>query len=168
MQPSDSSGGFLFGVVVMAKIKDRRRELFCLEYIQDFNGTKAAIRAGYSPKTAGSIANEILKKPDILARVRELIQQRCDELCLDGNNVVLRLIDVYERCMSAQPVMVYSFKEKKMVETGEYSFDSKGALKAAELLGKHLGMFTDKLDVAMTVDVSEAISAARKRAQDAR
>ena len=43
--------------------------------------------------------------------------------------------------------MEWDYEEKKLVKTGEFSFDSKGATKALELLGKHLGMYTDKMEV---------------------
>ena len=50
-----------------------KEELFCQEYIKDFNGTQAAIRAGYSPKTARSIASENLTKPYIKARIKVIL-----------------------------------------------------------------------------------------------
>jgi len=49
-----------------------RQEKFCYEYCMDFNGTQAAIRAGYSQKTAGVIATENLKKPNIQARIKKM------------------------------------------------------------------------------------------------
>lgn len=45
---------------------------FCIEYLIDLNGTQAAIRSGYSESTAGSIANENLKKPEIIAELNRL------------------------------------------------------------------------------------------------
>ncbi|WP_114283714.1 terminase small subunit [Candidatus Halocynthiibacter alkanivorans] len=56
----------------MTKLKNKRHELFSLEYTADRNATQAAIRAGYSPKTAGSQGHDLLKKPEIAARVDEL------------------------------------------------------------------------------------------------
>lgn len=52
-------------------LKDKQ-ELFCNEYIIDFNATQAAIRAGYSFKTACAIGTENLRKPNILSRIEEL------------------------------------------------------------------------------------------------
>lgn len=49
-----------------------KQEKFCQEYLIDLNGTQAAIRAGYSEKTAGSIAHENLNKPEIMERLRTL------------------------------------------------------------------------------------------------
>ena len=54
----------------------KKQQRFCDEYLIDMNGTQAAIRAGYSAKTAKQIANENLTKPD----VRDYIDQRMKEL----------------------------------------------------------------------------------------
>jgi len=56
----------------MAPLKNWRQERFCLEYIRTGNGTRSAIAAGYSRKTARQIAHENLTKPHILARIAEL------------------------------------------------------------------------------------------------
>ena len=57
--------------------------------------------------------------------------------------------------MAVSPVMEWDPDEKCKVETGEYVFDSKGALKALELIGKHLGMFEDKLKLNAQVDTGK-------------
>lgn len=49
-----------------------KQEIFCAEYLIDLNGTQAAIRAGYSPKTADRIANQNLRKLEIKNRIQEL------------------------------------------------------------------------------------------------
>lgn len=49
-----------------------KQEKFCYEYCMDFNATQAAIRSGYSEKTAGVIGNENLKKPYIQSRIKEM------------------------------------------------------------------------------------------------
>lgn len=57
-----------------------KQQKFCLEYLIDLNGTQAAIRAGYSKDTAGAIAHENLKKPEIEARIIELRRATADKL----------------------------------------------------------------------------------------
>lgn len=52
-----------------------KQEQFCQQYIKDFNATQAASRAGYSLKTAYSIGSELLKKPEIIARIQELLEK---------------------------------------------------------------------------------------------
>ena len=61
---SEETGGIL-------QLNDKQ-ERFCYEYCLDLNGTQAAIRAGYSQKTAGVIATENLRKPNIQARIKEM------------------------------------------------------------------------------------------------
>lgn len=122
------------------KLTDRQ-ERFCREYIIDYNATDAAIRAGYSKKTAYSIGSENLKKPELLARVRELQTEQAERLCINADWVVMQLVEVYNRCMQHKPV--YEWHNGELVETGEYAFDSKGALNALEMIGKHLAMFNN-------------------------
>lgn len=125
------------------KLRDRQ-ERFCREYIIDYNATQAAIRAGYSKKTAGSIGSENLTKPEILSRVRELQAEQRERLCITADWVIMSLVDVYEKCMQLQPVMVWDSEQKKKVESGQFAFDSKGALNALEMIGKHLSLFDGK------------------------
>lgn len=60
------------------KLNDRQR-LFCREYLKDFNGTQAAIRAGYSPDSAYSIAYDLLKKPEIISEIKTLVGRLLEE-----------------------------------------------------------------------------------------
>ena len=138
------------------KLKNNKHEFFCLEYIKDFNGTRAYLDTGYKVaySTARTESGKLLAKPDIIARVKELIAERAERLCLSSDNVVLRLVDIYEKCMTEKPVMAFNYTTKQMEETGEYVFDSKGALKAMELIGRHLGMFNDKLDLNVPVSIT--------------
>lgn len=53
---------------------NRQREFFCREYVVDFNGTRAAIAAKYSPNCAGSIANTLLKDVEVMTFIGELLQ----------------------------------------------------------------------------------------------
>ena len=124
-----------------------KQEAFCQQYIVDYNGTQAAIRAGYSERTARSQAADLLAKPDILARVRELQAEQTARLCVTADWVVQQLVDVYTRAMQAEPVTAFDYDAKELIETGEYQFDSRGACRALELIGKHLGMYQDKLRV---------------------
>lgn len=126
------------------KLTDKQ-EMFCHEYIIDLNGTQAAIRAGYSERTARTTAAKLLAKGNVLARVKELKDKRADKLNLDAYWVLKRLKDISDRSMQAEPVMQFDAGLGEMVETGEYEFDSTGANRATELIGKHIGMFDPKL-----------------------
>lgn len=133
----------------------KKHELFCQEYIIDYNGTKAAVRAGYEEKSARKQASRLLTNADILARVRELQQEQVKRLAVSQDYVVMQLIDTYNCCREPSPVREYDMGSGEWVETGMYQFDSKGALKALELLGKHLGMYNDKLQVSAQVNTGQ-------------
>lgn len=112
--------------------------------MKDYNGTQAAIRAGYSEKTASVKANQLLHNENILNAIKQNQKELVESSCLTEEKVIARLEEILERCMSADPVMEWNYEEHCYKPTGEYQFDSKGALKAIEMLGKHLGMFEKK------------------------
>lgn len=121
-----------------------KHEIFCQEYIVDYNGTQAAIRAGYEEKSARQQASRLLSQEEILNRIMELQADQVKRLAISQDYVVMQLLDTYKCCREATPVMKYDYDLGEMVETGIYQFDSKGALRALELLGKHLGMYDRK------------------------
>lgn len=122
----------------------RKEERFCLEYVIDYNQTKAAERAGYAEKSAAKTGCKLMKDPRILARVKKLQKEQADRLCLSSDLVVIKLLELVDICMAAKPVMEWDYDLHEMRPTGEYQIDSKGAAKALELLGRHLGMFDRK------------------------
>ena len=129
-----------------------KEERFCQEYIVDYNGTQAAIRAGYAESSARSMASKLLTNHNIAARVRLLQKEQAERLQLSADVVLVKLFETLSMCMQAVPVMIWDPVERKMVESGQYSFDSKGATKCLELIGKHLGMFTDRVQVSGSVN----------------
>lgn len=122
-----------------------KQKRFCDEYLIDLNGTQAAIRAGYSARTAGQIADENLRKPQIIEYLNEKRQVLQEKLDISQEWVLKRLKEISDRCMQAEPVMI--FDGDGWVESGEYKFDSAGANRSTELIGKHLGMFVQKVDL---------------------
>lgn len=104
----------------MAKLSPKE-ERFCREYVIDYNGTQAAIRSGYKVSDAANRATRLLKKAEVSARVRELQQEMAQRLALSQDYVVIQLIGTYNECKDRD--------------------DPKNALKALELMGRHLGMF---------------------------
>lgn len=113
---------------------NEKQKQFCNEYIIDFNGTQAAIRSGYSKKTANRIASENLSKLDIQEYIKELINNRNKRTQITQDEVVADIIKVKNRCMQSEPVL-----DKEGNETGIYKFDSTGANKALDMLMKHTG-----------------------------
>lgn len=119
-----------------------KQQRFVAEYLIDLNATQAAIRAGYSEKTAGSIGDENLKKPEIAKAVQEAMQKRTERTQIDADYVLRTIVETIERCKQAEPV-----RDRDGEATGEYKFEANAVLKGAELLGKHLKMFTDKTEL---------------------
>jgi phage terminase small subunit len=71
-----------------------KQEMFCREYLIDLNATQAAIRAGYSEKTARALGCENLTKPDIQTRISELKAQRNDLVGINATYVLNRLVEI--------------------------------------------------------------------------
>lgn len=71
-----------------------KQDMFCREYLIDLNATQAAIRAGYSAKTANRTASENLSKPDIQTRIAELKAQRNDLVGINATYVLNRLVEI--------------------------------------------------------------------------
>jgi phage terminase small subunit len=131
-------------VEVNAPELNEKQKRFVEEYMIDLNATQAAIRAGYSEKTAYSQGQRLLKKVEVLARIKELRAKQQNETYMDSLWVLERLSQVIDRSMQAEPVMQWDPQAQELVPTGEYQYDSTGANKALELIGKHLGLFDPK------------------------
>ena len=122
-------------------LNDRQRG-FVEEYLVDLNATQAAIRAGYSARTARQSGAENLSKPDISDAIQEARAERAARTKVDQDWVLRRLQSVVERCLQTEEVF-----DRHGNRTGGYTFNAAGANKALELLGKHLGLFKDKVEV---------------------
>ena len=123
----------------LEKLLTRKERLFVEEYDRDGNGTQAAIRAGYSPgkknASASVQASKLLRSAKISAYRRARANELCSQMGISRETIRLNVMDIYRRCMTAKPVMKYDPDRREWVESGEFVFDSKGALKAMELLG---------------------------------
>lgn len=128
----------------IARYLDDREAQFTREYLKDMNGTQAAIRAGYKPgvnnSSAAVQASRLLRDPRIKAYRAALIRESVEDLAIDRNSVVLKLLEIYQRCMSAIPVLEWDAGAQEWVESGEWRFDARGAAKALEQLTKLLGL----------------------------
>lgn len=142
----------------------KKQKLFVEEYLLDLNATQAAIRAGYSPETAGAIGAENLKKPQIQKAVARAMAERSRRTGVNAERVVRELakvafanagdlIDARDATLKADAASddlaaIQSIKVKDMGDMGiEREVRLADKLKALELLGRHLGMFSDRLRV---------------------
>ena len=115
----------------MARTLNARQSLFIGEYLVDLNATAAAIRAGYSEDTAYSIGHELLKKGDIKQEIDKRLDRRQKRLGADADYVISSIVEVMEI--------------SKDITSDKYN--AAAVLRGAELLGKNLKMFTEKLEV---------------------
>ena len=124
-----------------ARMMTPKQARFADEYLIDLNATQAAIRAGYSRKTADRIGPELLGKTCVShaiaerrAALAERAQRTVDAVMADLGRVRESAMQVVENPDTGVMVMV-SYRD---------------ALRALELEGKHLGMFTERVEVAAT------------------
>lgn len=137
-----------------------KQERFAQEYLVDLNATQAAIRAGYSERTAKVIGHENLTKPDVQAAIQAAMDKRSERTEITADYVLSTIRSTVERCRQAVPVLDRQGKPVMVqTEAGEiapaYAFEPMAVLKGAELLGKHLKLFTDKLEHSGRVGTSD-------------
>lgn len=118
---------------------NEKQKQFCDEYLIDLNGTQAAIRAGYSPKTANEQAARLLANVSIQDYIAELQNKRNKRVQITQDEVVEKIIEVANRCMQAKPVTFMGRQVQDENGNNLWKFDSQGANKALDMLMKHLG-----------------------------
>jgi phage terminase small subunit len=180
----------------MTELTPRQRR-FCEEYLVDLNASAAARRAGYSFATAYSIGQENLKKPEIATEIQRRIEARSKRTEITADQVVTELgkiafanmlnymtiqddgtavvdFSMVDRDQGAvmREVTIETYAEGRGEDTQTVKrikfalYDKKGAL---ELLGRHFGLFTDKLEAKLEVqgeDPASILAARRMRRED--
>lgn len=155
------------GIVAKLTAKQQR---FCDEYLIDLNATQAAIRAGYSPKTAEQTASRLLTIVKVSDEIAREMAERSKRTGINQDRVVQELaklafvnianvVDldsatVKETATGEDLACIQSVKIKPSefgTEREIKLYDKKASL---ELLGKHLGMFKDKLEVEADMDLN--------------
>lgn len=119
--------------------KQRR---FVEEYLIDLNITQAAIRAGYSPKSAARIGVKLVNKSQVQQAIEKAKASRAKRTEITQDYVVSTLLEVVERCMQRAPVCNMKGEQVQDDQGRDvWQFNGRDANKALDLLGKHLGMF---------------------------
>jgi len=127
-----------------------RQKKFCDEYLIDCNATQAAIRAGYSPKTAKQTGQRLLTFADLKAYIDEQLERLHNEKTADAQEVLEYLTAVMRGQHTEQTLQLIGEGVQKITNI---DVSAKERLKAAELIGKRYGMFKDNLNVGGSIPV---------------
>jgi hypothetical protein len=121
----------------VAELRNKKHEKFCNEYIKDMNATQAAIRAGYSEKTAGVQASKLLKIVNIKTRVAELREAYFNENIMTAQQVEYELTRIALGLSNEKQVVIEGTgegcSEARIIDKPP---DEKSRLKALELMAK--------------------------------
>lgn len=135
-------------VVVKLTAKQQR---FCDEYLIDLNATQAAIRAGYAKKTAHQIGYANLSKPAIDEYIKQRMAEKESELIADQDEVLKYLTAVMRGKSAASVLARDEVGADRVIEKPP---DEKERLKAAELLGKRYGLYTDRIEQEVDMELN--------------
>lgn len=131
-----------------------RQRKFCDEYLISGNATDAARKAGYSARTAKSIGQENLTKPDIRAYIDTKLEEISSAKTANAKEVLEYLTSVMRGESTSEVVVVEGVGDGcSEARTMNKAPDEKERLKAAELIGKRYGLFTDKIGVESAIPV---------------
>ena len=134
----------------MAKMTPKQKR-FCDEYLIDLNATQAAIRAGYSKRSAKQIGEENLSKPDLKKYIDSRMAEKESELIADQDEV-LRYLTAVMRKQTKSSVLARNEDGAERVILKPP--DEKESLKAAELLGKRYGLYTDRIEQEVDMELN--------------
>ena len=129
----------------MAKLTERQRR-FCEEYLIDGNASQAAIRAGYSKRSATVVSTTLMKNPQVQAHLKELLDALHSAKVADAQEVLEYLTSIMRGEQREQTLQLIG---DGMQDITAIDVAAKDRLKAAELLGKRYGIFKENVGVTM-------------------
>lgn len=143
-----------------------KQKRFCDEYLIDLNAKQAAIRAGYSEKTAYSIGAENLKKPELQEYIQKRLAEKEEALIAKQDEVLKTLTRIMRREEPETVVVVCKKHKSHYDDSGKKVIDDieepvtvpiptkvSDANKAAEMLGRYYSLFTDKAQIEGSIPV---------------
>jgi len=161
-----------------ARTLNIKNALFVAEYLLDLNATRAAIRAGYSAKTAGAIGHELLKKPEIADAIEEAMAARAQRLNISQDDVIRELsrMAFFDPArIAGQPMsgpediaLLPEDIRRSIIgwgwdKAGNFTLKLAPKTPALQLIGQHLGIFKQEIDLNLKGAVAGALEKARRR-----
>lgn len=161
-----------------------KQQRFVLEYLIDLNATQAAVRAGYSARTADRIGPELLGKTWIAEAVQKAQEERAKAAGITAERILLELSRIAfgtqkdlakwdsdgvsllssESLGDDQAAIVAEVSQRSTESGTSLKIKTHDKTKALELLGRHLGMFEDRVNVTGLGDLAARLAQARARA----
>lgn len=167
-----------------------KQEAFVREYLIDLNATQAAIRAGYSEKTAHVIGHENINKPEIAERIAKAQEKRSERTEITAERVLeeLAFLAFYDpadvatvidadtglplRIQGPEQIAKLPLHIRKAIvgwgwdKAGNFTLRFAPKPTTLELIGKHLGLFPNKVDMTIKDEISAILETARRRAAE--
>lgn len=125
----------------LERLLTEQQKRFVAELERDGKPAEAAKRAGYSEKTAESQASRLLKNVKIAAYRRARSIDLYKRQGITPEWVGNELLEIYRRCMEAEPHLSWDREARAWMPDGTWVFDAKGALNAIGKIGESMGMF---------------------------
>lgn len=165
-----------------------KEERFCEEYVTDLNGTQAAIRAGYSERSAPVTASRLLIKANVVQKVQALMDERSKRTRIDADTILKELLrlatvditEAFDSMGQLKPLNEIPEDVRRAIAGLEVHelFDGQGEQRsiiglakkvkfwdkprALELLGKHLKLFTDKVEHSGSVTLEGLVAGSKE------
>ena len=155
-------------VISMNTTLTPKQRRFVEEYLKDLNATQAAVRAGYSAKTAKQQASRLLTNVDVAASVAEAKRERSEATKIDAAWVLKQAVELHQRVMQ-------EIRPSRNPKTGKQVYDDDGnalftfnaaaANRSLEIIGKHvdIGCFKERIEHSSGLSMAERILAARRQ-----
>lgn len=121
-----------------------KQKRFCDEYLKDLNATQAAVRAGYSPKTAKQIGQRMLTFVDLKSYIDEQLELLHNQKTADAQEVLEYLTSVMRGEHTEQTLQLVGDGVQKITDI---DVSEKERMKAAEMLGKYHALWTERTQV---------------------
>lgn len=142
-----------------------KQKRFVEEYLIDLNATQAAIRAGYSKNRASELGYQLLQKTTVQQAIEAAQNKRAERVQITQDDVIQMLLENIEVASGKKAVIKTEIRKSEDGELvgddiAQFVYESSSVNKALELLGKHLGMFSQKVDLTSS-DGSMALGSLR-------